>query len=117
MLIFCGKRPLGLALDLVAELIHRRVGLLKGLLLLRVRLVLLGLLCIGLQVVPRQVLRLLCGGPVAAQRDPLVDTVVLQVVRGLLPLRLLDHRSLLLVLELLLEELLVLLVDVEIAVA
>ena len=117
MLIFCGKRPLSLALDLGAQLIHRRVSLLKGLLLLRVRLVLLDILCASLKVVPRQILRLIRDGPVAAQRDPLVDAVVLQVICGLLPLRLLDHRSLLLVLELLLEELLVLLVDVKIAVA
>lgn len=120
MLIFCGKRPLSLVLDLVAQLAHRRVRLLVGLLLLRVRLVLLGILSAIIKGVPRQILLLIRDGSVAAQGDPLVDAVILQVVCGLQPLLvllLLQHRSLLLILELLLQELLVLLVDDEVAVA
>lgn len=95
------------------------MGLLIRLLLLCVRLVLLCILRPIVKVVPRQILLLVRGGSVAAQGNPLVETVILQVVRGLQPLlvRLLHHRGLLLILELLLQELLVLLLDEEVTVA
>ena len=119
MLVLGGKRPLSFILSRVAQLAHRWVGLLIRLLLLCVRLVLLCILRPIVKVVPRQILLLVRGGPVAAEGDPLVETVILQVVRGLQPLlvRLLHHRGLLLILELLLQELLVLLLDEEVTVA
>lgn len=117
--MLCRKRPLSLVLGLATQLAHRREHLFVGLLLLRVRLVLLGILRTLFEVVPRLVLLLMRGGPVAAQGEPVVDAVMLQVVRGLeaLLVRLLNQRGLLLILELLLQELLVLLLGDEVTVA